>query len=105
MTFVRSATQVLEMRFGIARTRGGKFAPFIGAADAGTLYGIKGLTTDPQVTGGLYTQVISGIANLARQATNPQWQYPTVYNPKINYSWLLGRHSLKIGYEYQRVGV
>ena len=25
-----------------------------------------------------------------RQATNPQWQYPTVWNPKVNYSWLMG---------------
>ena len=27
----------------------------------------------------------------APQATNPQWQYPTLWNPKVNYTWLMGR--------------
>ena len=49
------------------------------------------------------TQLITGYSDLGRQATNPQWQYPTVFNPKVNYTWLQGRHSLKTGYEYQRV--
>src|SRR5439155_5010176 len=39
-----------------------------------------------------------------RQATNPQWQYPTVWNPKINYSWLMGRQSLKAGSEFEHIG-
>ena len=59
--------------------------------------------TDPRVAGGLPTQLITGLSDLGRQATNPQWQYPTVFNPKINYTWLQGRHSLKTGYEFQRV--
>src|SRR5262249_41275430 len=33
--------------------------------------------------------------------TNPQWQYPLVFNPKVNYSIFHGRHSIKAGYEYQ----
>ena len=52
---------------------------------------------------GLPTQLITGYSDLGRQATNPQWQYPTVFNPKVNYTWLQGRHSLKSGYEFQRV--
>ena len=55
------------------------------------------------MAGGLPTQLITGLSDLGRQATNPQWQYPTVFNPKINYTWLQGRHSLKTGYEFQRV--
>ena len=47
--------------------------------------------------------MITGYSDLGRQATNPQWQYPTVFNPKVNYTWLQGRHSLKTGYEFQRV--
>jgi len=66
-------------------------------------YGISGLPTDPRVSGGLMTQQITGFSELGRQATNPQWQYPTVWNPKINYSWLSGRHSLKTGYEFQNI--
>ena len=47
--------------------------------------------------------MITGYSNLGRQATNPQWQYPTVYNPKVNYTWVLARHSLKTGYEFQHI--
>ncbi len=43
------------------------------------------------------------VSDLGRQATNPQWQYPTVYNPKVNYTWMVGRHSLKSGYEFQHI--
>jgi hypothetical protein len=41
----------------------------------------------------------------ANQATNPQWQYPTIWNPKVNYSWLAGRQSFKAGYEFQHIDV
>src|SRR4029453_17022955 len=53
--------------------------------------------------GGLPTQLISGYSDLGRQATNPQWQYPAVYNPKVNYTWLMGGDSFKTRYEFQRV--
>ena len=33
----------------------------------------------------------TGYSDLGRQATNPQWQYPTVYNPKVNYTWTTRR--------------
>ena len=59
--------------------------------------------TDPRIAGGLPTQLITGYSDLGRQATNPQWQYPTVYNPKINYTWSAGAHSLKSGYEFQHI--
>ena len=49
----------------------------------------------PRIAGGLPTQLITGYSDLGRQATNPQWQYPTVYNPKINYTWTAGAHSLR----------
>ena len=32
-----------------------------------------------------------------------QWQHPFNVNPKVNYSFTLGRHSLKTGYEFQRI--
>ena len=64
---------------------------------------ITGLPTDPRITGGLPAQLISGFSDLGRQATNPQWQYPEVFNPKINYTWVVGKHSLKTGYEFQHI--
>ena len=66
-------------------------------------FGIPGLPTDPRIAGGLPTQLITGYSDLGRQATNPQWQYPTVYNPKVNYTWLTGAHSFKTGYEFQHI--
>ncbi|MDQ3258119.1 MAG: TonB-dependent receptor, partial [Acidobacteriota bacterium] len=67
------------------------------------LYGITGLPEDPSLTGGLTAQIIGGFTSLGRQATNPQFQNPTVVNPRVNYSRLVGRHSLKTGYEYQAI--
>ncbi len=45
------------------------------------------------------TQNISGFNGLGRQATNPQFQNPTNWDPKVNYSWFKGRHALKFGAE------
>ena len=65
------------------------------------LYGISGLPTFPDLTGGLNTQNITGFTTgiIGRQATNPQFQHPSTWNPKINYSWMKGRHALKMGGE------
>ncbi|MDO8681035.1 MAG: TonB-dependent receptor [Acidobacteriota bacterium] len=105
VTYTPGGTSLLEARFGWSRTRGGKdpAALVFGEKSAEQVYGITGLPSDPRIAGGLPTQLITGLSDLGRQATNPQWQYPTVFNPKLNYTWLQGRHSLKTGYEFQRV--
>ncbi len=102
-TWIQSATRLLEARFGWSSTRGGKDPINLGTPGAFEAYGLVGLPTDPRVAGGLPTQLITGFTTLGRQATNPQWQYPDVWNPKINYSWVLGRQSLKFGYEFQHI--
>jgi hypothetical protein len=105
MTYVATSASLLEVRFGWSYTQGGKnpASLFAQQADALQGYGIAGLPTDARVAAGLPTQLITGYSDLGRQATNPQWQYPRVWNPKVNYSWLLGRHSLKSGYEFQHI--
>ncbi|HLJ87651.1 MAG TPA: TonB-dependent receptor [Candidatus Angelobacter sp.] len=103
-TWTRTANQLIEARLGISYTKGEKFPLALGSSSAQTLFGIPGLPTDPQITGGLPTELISGFSDLGRQATNPQWQYPLVINPKLNYSLLRGNHSIKTGYEYQWIG-
>jgi hypothetical protein len=105
LTYAATSASLLEIRFGWSNTRAGKnpAALFAGEASAQDIYGITGLPTDPRIVGGLPTQLITGYSDLGRQATNPQWQYPTVYNPKVNYSWIVGRHSLKSGYEFQHI--
>ncbi len=102
-TWARSGTSLLEGRLGWSYTIAGKNPHALGTEDALSGYGITGLPTDPRVAGGLPTQLISGYSDLGRQATNPQWQYPEMWNPKLNYTWIMGRHSLKTGYEYQYI--
>lgn len=101
-TWARAAS-LFEVRFGYSWTQGGKNPPALGSTGASEAFGLAGLPNDPRIAGGLPTQLISGYSDLGRQATNPQWQYPTVYNPKVNYTWTLRSHSFKTGYEFQRV--
>jgi hypothetical protein len=103
MNWVPGPANLLEFRFGFSRTIAGKAPPGLGFPTMDVVYGISGLPTDPRVAGGLTSQLINGYTNLGRQATNPQWQYPTMWNPKVNYSTFRGKHSVRLGYEYQRV--
>jgi hypothetical protein len=103
MTWAPSDNQLLEFRFGFSRTKAGKNPPALGSPGAEVDYGIVGLPTDERVSGGLPAQIIPGFSDLGRQATNPQWQFPTAFNPKINYTRTFGRHSVKTGVEYQHV--
>jgi hypothetical protein len=102
-TWTPTTRSLLEVRFGYSWTQAGKNPPALGSQSAFDQFGIPGLPSDPRIAGGLPTQVITGYSDLGRQATNPQWQYPTVYNPKINYTWAAGAHSLKSGYEFQKI--
>jgi hypothetical protein len=99
-TWTVNSSSVLEARLGISRTRAGKVPPLSGGPSMLDLYGITGLSTDPSLTGGLVATTISGFNQLGRQATNPQFQNPLSFDPKINFSKNVGRHALKVGYEY-----
>ncbi|MDE1160449.1 MAG: TonB-dependent receptor [Acidobacteriaceae bacterium] len=90
-------TQLLEARLGASYTKGGKMPGVLGNPNT---FGVQGLPTDPTVYGGLTSLSIDGYSAIGRQSTNPQWQYPFFLNPKLTYSWLLGRHNLKAGYEF-----
>ena len=102
-TWTPGNSSLLELRFSWSVTQGGKNPPALGTPGAFETYGITGLPNDPRVAGGLQSQLITGYTTLGRQATNPQWQWPTVFNPKVNYSWVRGRHSAKVGYEFQHI--
>ncbi|MGH9899781.1 MAG: TonB-dependent receptor domain-containing protein, partial [Pyrinomonadaceae bacterium] len=100
VTYVLKNASVFEARLGISKIEAGKRPPLSGGPSVFDLYGITGLPDDPTITGGLTTQTINGISQLGRQATNPQFQNPFSVNPRFNYAWTLGRHSLKTGYEF-----
>jgi hypothetical protein len=103
LTYVTGSTSLLEFRLGISRTEAGKEPPGVGGPGMLELYGIPGLPTDPRFAGGLTEQVVSGFTNWGRQNTNPQFQNPFVVNPKINFTWAVGRQSFKTGYEFQNI--
>lgn len=103
LTYTVSQSSVLEFRLGASRTEAGKLPFNIGVGNLETLYGITGVPTSPDIAGGLNTQAISGFTTIGRQSSNPQFQNPNVINPKVNYTFLRGNHSFKVGYEYQRI--
>ena len=103
VTWTPTGASLLEFRMGITRTRAGKEPVGIGGPSMRELFGITGLPEDRTLTGTLTTQNITGFTSLGRRPSNPQWQHPFVVNPKVNYSFTLGKHSLKTGYEFQRI--
>ena len=98
-THLIGANKVLDARVGLSRTKAGKYTLSIGD-DAIT---IPGLPTNPIVAGGLPSIGITGFTGFGRQSTNPQWQDPAVLDPKVNFTWVKGKHSLKFGYEYEHL--
>ncbi|CAN5486086.1 hypothetical protein BH10ACI2_BH10ACI2_15550 [soil metagenome] len=102
-TYAFQNASVLDIRYSWSKINAGKRPPLTGGPSVFDLYGISGLPTDKTITGGLTTQTIGGLSQLGRQATNPQYQNPTNGDFRLNYTFLLGRHSIKTGYEYLRV--
>jgi hypothetical protein len=98
-----SPSSLLDFRFSAGWTEGGKTA--IGSERPGMLeeYGIPGLPDTETIGGGLTQQSLGGFSSFGRQSSNPQFQNPFVFNPKVNYSKIEGRQSLKAGYEYQAI--
>jgi hypothetical protein len=98
-TWTITPNSLFDARFGFGHVLAGKVPPYLGGPSMQQLYGIPGLPTSPNLTGGLNSQSVSGYSQFGRQTSNPQFQNPTTFNPKLDYSLLRGRHSLKVGYE------
>ncbi|GAC1416595.1 MAG: hypothetical protein NVSMB62_06430 [Acidobacteriaceae bacterium] len=100
------ANKVLDARLGLDRTKAGKYNLSIGNtafSTPGTPSFIPGLPSNPVVAGGLPSISITNFSGFGRQGTNPQWQNPALLDPKVNFTLVKGSHSLKFGYEYERV--
>jgi hypothetical protein len=103
-TWTISPTSLVEVRMSSSKTEGMKAPLSMGNGPSMfALYGITGLPTSPSLIGGLTDQDITGYESFGRDSQSPQWQNPLVYNPKVNYSKIIGRHTLKAGYEYQAI--
>jgi hypothetical protein len=103
MTYTLNASSVIEARLGLSWTEGGKTPIGLGEPSLLTPYGIGGLPTDKSLAGSLNNQSVGGFSAFGRQTSNPQFQNPYNLNPKVNFSKFAGRHSLKMGYEHQRI--
>jgi hypothetical protein len=104
MTWTVSANKLLDVRFGWTRNLGGKFPIGQGQSSLLVENGITdGLPTDPLVVRSLNAQIVTGYSQFGAQPSNPQFQNPTIYNPKANFTWIKSKHSLKFGYEWQAV--
>jgi hypothetical protein len=99
-THLFGANKVLDARLGLSKTKAGKFTLSIGQ----DVFTIPGLQTVPAaIAGGLPQVSITNFTTFGRQSTNPQWQDPSLLDPKVNYTWIKGKHSLKFGYEYEHI--
>lgn len=101
VTHVFNQNSIVDGRFAFAHTDGGKF-PY-GQHLQSLMANIPGLPTDPQVARSLNIQSVGNYSQFGNQGSNPQYQDPSVYNPKVNYTLVRGRHNLKMGYEYQAI--
>jgi hypothetical protein len=100
-THVFNQNSILDARFAFTLTDGGK-GPY-GANLPSLMGGIPGLPTDPTVVRSLNVQSVNGFSQFGNQGSNPQFQNPYVFNPKINYTQIRGRSTYKVGYEYQSI--
>jgi Carboxypeptidase regulatory-like domain/TonB-dependent Receptor Plug Domain len=100
--WIVSPNSILELRFGQTWTESGKTPALIGQPNL--MAGIPNVPQDPTLGGGLNTQSVTGYSQFGTQSTALQFTNPTQANPKVNYTWAKGKHSLKVGYEYGWLG-
>lgn len=100
-TWTISPTSILEARLGIDYTLGGKTPSTLGLSTPN--FSIPGEPTDASLAGGLFSVGLSGFSALGRQTSNPQYQDPFVADPKVNFTKIVGRHSIKMGVEFQMI--
>lgn len=101
VTHIFNQNSILDARFAFTRTDGGK-TPY-GASMPSLMAGIPGLPTDPAVVRSLNVQSVNQFTQFGNQGSNPQFQNPYVFNPKVNYTFIRGRSTYKVGYEYQAI--
>ena len=105
VTWTINDRTLLDAGFGYSQSDAGKSPPLAGGPSMLEMFGIPGLPTDKAYTGGISSETLIGFTALGRQATSPQFQHPKLFDPKVNFTRILGSHTLKAGYEYQWLGV
>jgi hypothetical protein len=102
-THLMGSNKVLDARLALSGTKAGKWTFAVGNTSFPSS-DIPGLPNIAGVSGGLPSIAISGgFTSFGRQSTNPQWQNPSLLDPKVNFSWIKGKHSFKFGYEFEQI--
>jgi hypothetical protein len=108
-TWTINSKSLLEARFGFSRMQAGKTPPLAGGPSMADQFGPNwaGLPAQGQYSGGMTYEYFSdgGFTSLGRLWTSPQYQNPTDWNPKVNYTRMLPRHTVKVGLEYTMLHV
>jgi hypothetical protein len=103
-TYVINGSSLLDFRIGIGHNEGGKSPYGLGSQSLLTANGITdGIPTDPIIVRSLNAQSVTQFSQFGTQPASPQFQNPSVINPKANYTLVHSIHSMKIGYEYQSI--
>ncbi len=103
-TYVITPTSLLDFRMGIGTNQGAKSPYGVGTPGLLAAAGITdGLPTSPLIVRSLNAQAVTGYTQFGTQPASPQFQNPSVINPKANYTLVHGIHSIKLGYEYQAI--
>lgn len=101
LTWTVNEDTILDYRFAVTRLGMDRRPALVGGPSMRDLFGITGLPEGVGVRGGVTPQDIGGLGTrIGRQSTNPQSQFPTTINSRLNMTFLAGRHTLKTGYEY-----
>ena len=100
VTHTFNASSAIDARIGFTWTHGGKSPYLAGQESLNVQAGIPGLPTDKAVIRRLSNESVKNFSTWGAQTSNPQFQNPFVINPKINYSLVKNRHSMKFGWEF-----
>src|SRR5665213_4484200 len=84
-TWVVTPASLLDFRIGIGHNEGGKSPYGLGNPSLLTANGITdGIPTDPIIVRSLNAQSVTGFSQFGTQSSSPQFQNPSVLNPKVN---------------------
>ena len=100
VTHTFNQSSILDARIAFDWTKGGKTPYGAGQPSLLVAADITGLPTDPLVVRSLNPQAVNGFTQFGSQGSSPQFQNPFVINPKLNYTLLRGRNSIKVGWEF-----
>ncbi len=92
----------LDARVGFSWNVGAQKPASVGVPNMLVAAGEPNVPNNPLFTSGLNTVTVTGFTQFGRNTQLPTVVNPYVVDPKVNYSWLKGRHSFKFGYEWIR---